>query len=211
MSWLPSIEKIKSVIFPRRSSHPKPRSILEPTTSTGSGGGLSAVQSKVISGRIDKQIRYKHRDLLLKQARYASSSSSVSSSDKPSTYASDQRRKNLDESEASSVKSDSSARLKAEDVRQLQLLQEENTRMIQTHIANGWSADEIWLFEKLNRRGQEPLMPELWQWDFPSYPDDIFTVRIERAFIKNLTTPVTEGQSPMNAFFKIICADPYRF
>ena len=76
----------------------------------------------------------------------------------------------------------------------MQLLQEENARFIEAQIIDGWSVDEVWLFEKLNRRGLEPLMPELWQWDFPSYPDNLFTKRNDWAFIKNLGTPVTEGK-----------------
>ena len=40
-------------------------------------------------------------------------------------------------------------------------------------------------------------MPELWQWDFPSFPDNLFSKDKDGVFIDNISTPVTEGINPV--------------
>ena len=56
-----------------------------------------------------------------------------------------------------------------------------------------FSAEEIWLFNKLSRRGMEPLLPAAWQLDFDSFPDDLFSEDENEAFISNVNTTVTEA------------------
>lgn len=46
-----------------------------------------------------------------------------------------------------------------------------------------WSRDEIWLFNKFARRGAEPLLPQSWTLDFPTFPDILFTNDPDRVFM----------------------------
>lgn len=48
----------------------------------------------------------------------------------------------------------------------------------------GWPEDAVFLFQKLNMRGFEPLMPQGWAKDFESLPWDLFTLNDNIAFIK---------------------------
>ena len=66
-------------------------------------------------------------------------------------------------------------------------------------LQEGWSSSEICVKDKLAMRGEEPLMPELWQLDFPSFPDILFTRDDKAVFIRNLHSPVTEGESVLHA------------
>lgn len=50
--------------------------------------------------------------------------------------------------------------------------------------AIGWSEDAIFLFQKINMRGYEPIMPIEWLDDFLSLPADLFTERVDKPFIK---------------------------
>ncbi|KAH6614301.1 hypothetical protein C7974DRAFT_444324 [Boeremia exigua] len=50
--------------------------------------------------------------------------------------------------------------------------------------AAGWSEDAIFLFQKINMRGYEPLMPIEWVDDLTSLPADLFTERLDKPFIK---------------------------
>ncbi|KAF3003801.1 hypothetical protein E8E13_010260 [Curvularia kusanoi] len=50
--------------------------------------------------------------------------------------------------------------------------------------AAGWSEDAIFLFQKINMRGYEPIMPIEWLDDFLSLPADLFTERADKPFIK---------------------------
>ena len=47
-----------------------------------------------------------------------------------------------------------------------------------------WTKAEIDLFNKLNMRGFEPLMPRTWALDFPTIPTDLFTEDAQQAFLK---------------------------
>lgn len=49
---------------------------------------------------------------------------------------------------------------------------------------SGWPEDAIFLFQKINMRGYEPIMPIEWLDDLPSLPADLFTERIDKPFIK---------------------------
>ena len=48
----------------------------------------------------------------------------------------------------------------------------------------GWPEDAIFLFQKINMRGYEPIMPIEWLDDLPSLPADLFTERMDKPFIK---------------------------
>lgn len=48
----------------------------------------------------------------------------------------------------------------------------------------GWPEDAIFLFQKINMRGYEPIMPIEWVDDLPSLPADLFTERVDKPFIK---------------------------
>lgn len=50
--------------------------------------------------------------------------------------------------------------------------------------AAGWAEDSIFLFQKINMRGYEPIMPIEWVDDLPSLPADLFTERMDKPFIK---------------------------
>lgn len=49
---------------------------------------------------------------------------------------------------------------------------------------SGWPEDAIFLFQKINMRGYEPIMPIEWLDDLPSLPADLFTERMDKPFIK---------------------------
>ncbi|KAF2265700.1 hypothetical protein CC78DRAFT_567292 [Lojkania enalia] len=48
----------------------------------------------------------------------------------------------------------------------------------------GWTEDSVFLFQKLGMRGREPLMPRSWVDDFPALPADLFTTKLDKAYIK---------------------------
>ncbi|KAJ4352386.1 uncharacterized protein N0V89_007734 [Didymosphaeria variabile] len=57
----------------------------------------------------------------------------------------------------------------------------------------GWSEDSVFMFQKLNLRGFEPLLPDPWKTDFVTLPLDLFTTNDSKAFIK------ADGQSDFRA------------
>ena len=48
----------------------------------------------------------------------------------------------------------------------------------------GWTDDEIWLYQKINMRGYEPLLPESWALDFPAFPKELFSAKDSAVFVK---------------------------
>lgn len=54
-------------------------------------------------------------------------------------------------------------------------------------MREGFSADEVTLFQRIRRRGLEPLMPAHWQVDFATMPDNLFQDPGEQAVIEGLT------------------------
>lgn len=48
----------------------------------------------------------------------------------------------------------------------------------------GWTEDAVFLFQKLGLRGFEPILPIDWIDDFETLPEDLFTARLDKAFIK---------------------------
>lgn len=53
------------------------------------------------------------------------------------------------------------------------------------NLYRGWTGDEVWLFEKLDWRGYEPLLPKNWAGDFLTMYDLLFTNDDSIAFIKS--------------------------
>jgi len=49
----------------------------------------------------------------------------------------------------------------------------------------GWTEDAVFLFQKLNLRGFEPLLPDTWVNDFDSLPVDLFTANDNKSFIRS--------------------------
>jgi hypothetical protein len=47
----------------------------------------------------------------------------------------------------------------------------------------GWSEDAVFLFQKLGMRGFEPLLPIEWIDDLDTLPEDLFTTRLDKAFL----------------------------
>lgn len=47
-----------------------------------------------------------------------------------------------------------------------------------------WSKAERDLFNKLNSRGYEPLLPKTWELDFPTMPLDLFSLDENKCFLK---------------------------
>lgn len=54
-------------------------------------------------------------------------------------------------------------------------------------LYRGWTEDEIWLFEKLDWRGYEPLLPKRWTGDFLTMYALLFTDDDTIAFIKSVS------------------------
>ncbi|KAH4186557.1 hypothetical protein HBI65_210110 [Parastagonospora nodorum] len=50
--------------------------------------------------------------------------------------------------------------------------------------AAGWSEDAVFLFQKLGMRGFEPLLPIEWIDDLETLPEDLFTARVDKAFLR---------------------------
>ena len=60
-----------------------------------------------------------------------------------------------------------------------------------------WTGEEIWLFNKLQNRGAEPLLISTWTLDFPTFPDQLFSKDEDQVFIKNIHTSVSRGEQPL--------------
>ena len=48
----------------------------------------------------------------------------------------------------------------------------------------GWSEDAVFLFQKLGMRGFEPILPIEWIDDLETLPEDLFTARLDKAFLR---------------------------
>ncbi len=57
----------------------------------------------------------------------------------------------------------------------------------------GWSEDAVFLFQKLGMRGFEPILPIEWIDDFETLPEDLFTAKLDKAFIKPASGPDYHG------------------
>lgn len=50
-----------------------------------------------------------------------------------------------------------------------------------------YTEDEMWLHQKLVRRGEEPLFHNAWGLDFPTFPEDLFTLDHSKIFIYSIS------------------------
>lgn len=70
----------------------------------------------------------------------------------------------------------------------LNAAEEENTYYTPTvedlEAMKSWSKDQVWLFYKLNMRGFEPLVPGIWDFEFVTLPDNLFSDNDARVLIK---------------------------
>lgn len=57
-----------------------------------------------------------------------------------------------------------------------------------------WTKEEIWLFNKLQKRGVEPLLISTWSLDFSTFPDQLFSPDENQIFIKNIHTSSGHGK-----------------
>ncbi len=67
---------------------------------------------------------------------------------------------------------------------------------------NDWAFEEIWLFNKMQRRAHEPLLPYAWALDFPSFPDSLFSKVDQRVFIKNIHCTIPHACGALNALIQ---------
>jgi hypothetical protein len=65
----------------------------------------------------------------------------------------------------------------------------------------GWPEDAIFLFQKINNRGYEPIMPIEWVDDLPSLPADLFTEVPDKPFIKPALGTHYHGRSCLSSLF----------
>ena len=49
---------------------------------------------------------------------------------------------------------------------------------------SGWSEDAVFLFQKLGMRGFEPILPIEWIDDLETLPEDLFTARLDKVFLR---------------------------
>ncbi|KAL9597314.1 MAG: hypothetical protein Q9219_005238 [cf. Caloplaca sp. 3 TL-2023] len=68
-------------------------------------------------------------------------------------------------------------------------------------VMKHWSSDEVSLFNKLNLRGFEPLLPETWDWDFETVPDKVFSADDARVLIKALDDNEYNASRALHALF----------
>ena len=54
-----------------------------------------------------------------------------------------------------------------------------------------WSDDEVWIFNKLIMRGQEPILPYELASEFPSWPDILFSNDPDKIVINNISRSIT--------------------
>ena len=56
-----------------------------------------------------------------------------------------------------------------------------------------WTEEERWLFDKLARRGYEPLLHTTWILDYPTFPDNLFTNDQSQVYINNIHGSIGRG------------------
>ncbi|KAH7088881.1 hypothetical protein FB567DRAFT_467667 [Paraphoma chrysanthemicola] len=69
--------------------------------------------------------------------------------------------------------------------------------------AAGWSEDAVFLFQKLGLRGFEPLLPIAWIDDLETLPEDLFTARIDRAFLSPANGTDFRAQQALSSLFDL--------
>lgn len=62
------------------------------------------------------------------------------------------------------------------------------------HDYAGWTEDEIWLLERINMLGSEPLLHLTWALDFPTLVPEIYTMDDSRVLIKAINGNTCHGE-----------------
>lgn len=64
------------------------------------------------------------------------------------------------------------------------------------HDYIGWTEDEIWLLERINMLGSEPLLHLTWALDFPTLVPELYTMDDSRVLIKAINGNTCRGEFP---------------
>ncbi|KAF2032692.1 hypothetical protein EK21DRAFT_109759 [Setomelanomma holmii] len=67
----------------------------------------------------------------------------------------------------------------------------------------GWSEDAVFLFQKLGLRGFEPLLPIEWIDDLETLPEDLFTAKPDKAFLKPANGTDWRAQQALSNLFDL--------
>ncbi|KAH8728822.1 hypothetical protein GQ44DRAFT_824096 [Phaeosphaeriaceae sp. PMI808] len=67
----------------------------------------------------------------------------------------------------------------------------------------GWTEDAVFLFQKLGLRGFEPLLPIEWLDDLETLPEDLFTARLDKAFLKPANGSGFRAQQALSSLFDL--------
>lgn len=62
------------------------------------------------------------------------------------------------------------------------------------HDYAGWTEDEIWLLERINLLGSEPLLHLSWALDFPTLVPELYTMDDSRVLIKAISGNTCHGE-----------------
>lgn len=62
------------------------------------------------------------------------------------------------------------------------------------HDYAGWTEDEIWLLERINMLGSEPLLHLTWALDFPTLVPELYTMDDSRVLIKAINGNTCHGE-----------------
>lgn len=62
------------------------------------------------------------------------------------------------------------------------------------HDYAGWTEDEIWLLERINMLGSEPLLHLTWALDFPTLVPELYTMDDSRVLIKAINGNTCRGE-----------------
>lgn len=62
------------------------------------------------------------------------------------------------------------------------------------HDYSGWTEDEIWLLERINMLGSEPLLHLTWALDFPTFVPELYTMDDSRVLIKAISGNTCHGE-----------------
>lgn len=70
-----------------------------------------------------------------------------------------------------------------------------NAEVAELRIRGDWAEEEIRLFARLRMRGLEPVLPVVWNRDFPTLPGDAFHRKGDDAFISETCGTEIRGRS----------------
>lgn len=200
----------------RNSTSPTKRTVQWLETNTAEKSGKSPEILRVKGSKITKSFSKIHKSSALKLSEASSRRESASSSSHRSNenngtraksrrsfwgldylsgvFNKDNRHEAEDELEGSTIIEDSPQRRSLSVENDTTLLNDIDDIKDQKFAAEkldenehkGWTKEEIWLFEKLQDRGFEPLLHVTWGFDFPTLPVELFTTDRSKVFIKSM-------------------------